>query len=97
MKHQYLITKSGERGIYEEEGWASLLAYRIYWDQKHIKPTSFLEKLVLVKELKGIKQDCDCSRQNKFYPDSHFYRKVTALSIQVHANKDNIQKRPGRR
>ena len=30
------------------------MAYRIYWDQKHIKPTSFLEKLVLVKELKGI-------------------------------------------
>ena len=51
------------------------MAYRIYWDQKLIKPTSFLEKLVLVKELKGIKQDYDCSRQNKFYPDSHFYRR----------------------
>lgn len=49
----------------------SPLAYKIYWDQIGKKLTHFW-KLVLFKELSGIIPDCYCSRQNKFYPDSHF-------------------------
>lgn len=28
---KYLVSKSRERGIYQNEGWVSPLSYKIYW------------------------------------------------------------------